>query len=369
MKGVEKRILVASLLVGPLLFGCATTGRQPATWAAGRPQEQQQFFTELDKTVEAYRVREASSFPVPGFPYLRTDRFLWSLEDGIDAGTQQAWIESMRQLDRKARRKEIRNLPDAALRELTKSLQVGLDRQQLAARVDLASEQLLASDRQQSEFLTAVKESVTVAGEYVTTMRIFGVYPVAAIPVTAATKNQYDVFRQWHRTPPERLQVDGHLTVFTSAGSGTGSRRELQGLFAPSRRNALGVPELSPEERKNLVMAYAPVIEQDVVGIYDLFGKVKWRNGRVKIDADNPTVYYYITYSRLKGEPVLQIPRLEVRKRETLTLVGYNGSGKSTLLRVLGLLLRPTSGVSRCGRWPASPRGRVHADLSDQEST
>lgn len=307
MKGVEKRILAALLLVGLLLSGCATTGRLPATLAAGRPQEHQQFFTALDKTIQAYKVREASSFPVPGFPYLRTDRFLWSIEDGIDAGTQQAWVESMRQLDRNARIKEISNLPDQALQELAKRLQVGLDRQQLAARVDLASEQLLAHDRQQSDFLPAVKESVNIAGEYVTTMRIFGVYPVAAIAVTAATKDQYDVFRQWHRTPLDQLPVDGHLTVFTPAGSGTGSRRELQGLFAPSRRNALGVPDLSPEERRKLVLAYAPVIEQDVVGIYDLFGKVKWRNGRVKIDADNPTVYYYITYSRLNGEPVLQI--------------------------------------------------------------
>lgn len=44
------------------------------------------------------------------------------------------------------------------------------------------------------------------------------------------------------------------------------------------------------------------------------------------------------------GEFNLKIPELDVRRRETLTLIGHNGSGKSTLLRILSLLAPPKSG-------------------------
>ena len=44
---------------------------------------------------------------------------------------------------------------------------------------------------------------------------------------------------------------------------------------------------------------------------------------------------------------VLEVPRIEVREGEVLSLIGPNGAGKSTLLRVLGLLEPPTSGEVR----------------------
>jgi tungstate transport system ATP-binding protein len=47
------------------------------------------------------------------------------------------------------------------------------------------------------------------------------------------------------------------------------------------------------------------------------------------------------------GQPVLDVPRLEVRPGEVLAIIGPNGAGKSTLLRVLGLLEPPTSGEVR----------------------
>jgi tungstate transport system ATP-binding protein len=44
------------------------------------------------------------------------------------------------------------------------------------------------------------------------------------------------------------------------------------------------------------------------------------------------------------GRAVLNIDRLEVRKGETLAVIGPSGSGKSTLLRLLQFLERPTAG-------------------------
>lgn len=44
------------------------------------------------------------------------------------------------------------------------------------------------------------------------------------------------------------------------------------------------------------------------------------------------------------GRIVLDMPHLELRRGEILTLLGENGSGKTTLLRLLGLLIRPARG-------------------------
>jgi len=41
---------------------------------------------------------------------------------------------------------------------------------------------------------------------------------------------------------------------------------------------------------------------------------------------------------------VLQIPALDLIAGEVLGILGPNGAGKTTLLRVMGLLLRPTTG-------------------------
>ena len=58
---------------------------------------------------------------------------------------------------------------------------------------------------------------------------------------------------------------------------------------------------------------------------------------------------------------VLDVPRLEIPRGQSIALVGPNGAGKTTLLRVLALLDAPSSGrVEILGRVvPAGERGRA----------
>ena len=300
---------LVSFLIGFILIfhGCATTGQHQAKVVDERPEEFQQFFTELDQVVDAYMVREASDFQVRGFPYLRTNRFLAAAKDRVKGDYREIWVEWMRQLDLKARQKEISNLPQDAVTELSHRLPGVSNRKELLALVIDYSKQSLAFDRRHADFYDAVKSAVDITGEYSMTMRTFGLYPLAAIPVTYATEKQYNIFRQWHQTPLESLPVDGNITVFTPAIHPVFSGQDISAIFAPSRRNPLGLPDLTSHEIKALVLAYAPVIEQDVTGTFDMFGKVKWKNRHVKISFENPTVYYYITYSLFKGEPAVQL--------------------------------------------------------------
>jgi len=47
---------------------------------------------------------------------------------------------------------------------------------------------------------------------------------------------------------------------------------------------------------------------------------------------------------RRRGRSVLEVPALDVRKREVLALVGPNGAGKSTLMLVIARLIKPETG-------------------------
>lgn len=47
------------------------------------------------------------------------------------------------------------------------------------------------------------------------------------------------------------------------------------------------------------------------------------------------------------GKRILDVPRVEVREGEVLSILGPNGAGKSTLLRVLAMLQKPDRGIVR----------------------
>src|SRR5690242_19434071 len=71
------------------------------------------WFAQLDATVDRAAVRDAGAYRIPGFPYLRVDRFTASFRDQArdDPRKFEAWIERMRQLDAEARGYDIANLP------------------------------------------------------------------------------------------------------------------------------------------------------------------------------------------------------------------------------------------------------------------
>lgn len=304
----NRYIIFTILALALVAQGCATSGQRQPAMVTERPEEYQLFFSTLDNVVEEYKVREASDFPVRGFPYLRTNRFLTAMKDRpTDPSGEQLWVERMQRLDLKARKKEVGNLPDEAIVELKGQLKDIADRKMLLEKISFYSQQSLAYDQRQTGFYDAVKAVVNVEGEYSMAMRTFGLYPIAYIPVAYATEKQYKIFEEWHQKPLDELEIDGSITVFAPPQNGDTSMQDFFHLFSPDRKNALGLPDLSETEMKQLVFAYAPVINQDVTALYDFFGEVRWQNDHVTIDYRKHTLYYYITYSLLKGEPVIQL--------------------------------------------------------------
>jgi hypothetical protein len=137
---------------------CATffPERIPASFE--RPRKCQEFFDQLDQRVDESGVRDASSFILPGFPYLRTNRFLSAMKERVkNEKEMEQWIQGMRSLDLKARRKEIGHL---ASRESG-----SLDRSSYEGRLEFCSNWLLHADKGRAEFDSALSSRLEVPDE------------------------------------------------------------------------------------------------------------------------------------------------------------------------------------------------------------
>ena len=300
-------IILAAMVV--LIQACAGLDRHKATEKLPRDQKALAFFVELDRVTQKYKVADASRFPISGFPYLRTDRFLEGMKDKLIGPEQEhLWIEWMQKLDLQSREKEIANLPKAALLELAEQTGEPPDREAVYEQIRVYSNHLFSSDRRYPEYAAAVKKAVFVPDEYSTIRRILGLYPVAVIPVSIATNKANTRYKHWHQIPPEELETYGRLTTFVPPkATKSFNHVEINRLFDSQNHDAFGLPLLTQEDIVKLAHMFAPVITQDVNAEYDRFGRVFWDKHQVTIDPKLVTVYYYISYVFVDGIPATQM--------------------------------------------------------------
>lgn len=296
------------LLFSVFLFGCASFYSQRIPQPLERPERCQGFFEELDRRVKEAGVRNASAYPVPGFPYLRTNRFLSALKNKLkDDKERDAWVRWMQQLDLESRKKEINNLSDSLVLALVSKETHLPDRKRLFDQVESCSSELLNHDQARSDFYSTLAPLVKVPDEYSCLMRTMGLYPVIALPVAGVTVSSKNKIRSWFNAELNNLTVDGQLRTFVSEKRAFLSEKEIEEMFEKSKRNPLRVPLLDESQEKKLVEFLAPIFIQDVVAPYDRIGRVFWKGDRLEIDPGKPTVYYYLSYAFLKGKPIFQI--------------------------------------------------------------
>jgi hypothetical protein len=297
------------LLLLPLfvsLLGCASFLSQRIPDVLERPRSCQEFFERLDEKVRDAEVRDASAFSIPGFPYLRTSRFLSALKGKLqDEQERRMWVGWMQNLDLRSRKKEISNLPDSMVLALTSKDRP--DRESLYGQVESCSSELLNHDQTHPDFYPFLQSLVDVPDEYSFVLRTAGLYPIIALPVAVVTENSREKIRRRFDTDLKDHPVDGSLRTFVPGSGKSLGREDLQEIIEESRANPLRVPFPDAIRKKELVEAFAPIFIQDVAAPYDLPGQVIWGNHRIEVDSKKPTVYYYLSHAFLRGEPILQI--------------------------------------------------------------
>jgi hypothetical protein len=298
-------VVISSFL---LLTGCASFTVQRISQSFERPEECQSFLSVLDESVNRSGVRDAASYPIPGFPYLRANRFLSFLKNDIqgEEGRGQ-WGLWMQRLDLEAREKEISNLPDDVVSSFPSKQGAAPTRGALYERIKSCSDRLFEHDKARPDFYGTLSPLVEVPDEYSFAMRAVGLYPLVAIPVAILTDASRKKIRSWYETNLQELPADGRLRSFTPAKALSLSREEIQAILDSSKKNSLGIPLPDEDPGKKIVEHFAPVFIQDVAAPYDQLGRLVWSGDCPVVDQEKPTVYYYFSHAFLKGKPILQI--------------------------------------------------------------
>jgi hypothetical protein len=306
---MKKIMATICAVIAASLLACAGPMIQSETRFLQRDAQAELFFSRLDKTIGNYGVFDASGFLVEGFPYMRSNRFLAGMKTHLHTDPDGLyWAEKMMKQGLQSRRKELNNLPEAAFEKLSEATGEILDRQTTIRKAEQYAQRMFREEQVQPGFIPALKRAVRVPDEYSTLARVFGLYPLAGIPVTIGTAVAYSRYEDWHQTAPDELEVLGALARYVPPKTDASvDPAFIKQLYDPDRLDAFGLPQLAPADMRQLAGLFAPVILQDVAESYDRVGQIMWQENQVSVDSENPTVYYYTSHSFLAGQPVLQL--------------------------------------------------------------
>jgi hypothetical protein len=266
------------------------------------------FLSRVDRAVAQSGAKDTAAFPIAEFPYLRSNRFWAYIGPKLATEAQVTqWLQQMHAMDLAARGKEIARLPLEQVAVLKPAASTAASRQALLAQTLACSTSLFDQAVGQADLQNRVTAATHVPDEYETWRRIAGFYPLLALPVVWASDAAFDKFRRWHLTPPGELPVIGALRTYRPPPRPPDAAAQVKAIFAPHRRDPLGLPVLTPANEQFLALFFAPVIVQDAVAAYDRIGPVAWQDGRVVVAPAAPVVYHYLSHALFQSEPILQI--------------------------------------------------------------
>lgn len=301
LRGFATGLMVAAVA------GCAML-EVPLKSNLDAPSEAQRscanWFVQLDAAVDRAVVRDAGAYRIPGYPYLRVDRFTTSFRDqaGSDPKVFVAWLARMQELDAQARGYEIDNLP-------AQFFPLGGINDRAAARMKT---QTCAAELARADFAGAqgrelVPARAQVPDNYANWKRVLGLYALTSVAFSRGVDD-------WHKETAEMFRKAGAQTppvagvVRYKAAARPGTADEVAAVFAHSRSDALGIPQFTERERELLFDAYAPAFEIDTIGDYDRFGALAWGAGLTPIvDLARPVVYRRIAFTRFAEKILTQL--------------------------------------------------------------
>lgn len=300
-----------------LLAACATLTApvQPdAGWPTRQAQACADWLVQLDAVTDSAGVRDGGAYRIPGFAYLRTDRFLASFRDEVAGKPEafEAWVGRLLQLDEQARAIELRNLPPQFL-PLAGAASKPAVTAQTQRCVRLLAGAVLGSEAARD----LLAQRARVPDDYAGWKRALGLYPLTRIPFFKGVE-------KWQQETAQKIgQGGGDQTAkwlkYAPAGAPLAAER-VAVLYTHVKKDALGIPQPSALEQALLFAAYAPLWEIETTGAHDQFGALFWGDGGInerdegrgsepapQVDPLRAVVYQRLAYTRYQGQTLLQL--------------------------------------------------------------
>ncbi len=243
----------------------------------------------LDQRVAAADARNGGAHAIPGFPYLRSDRFLASFRDEVADGLAfDAWVERLRRLDLQTREAELRNLGWA-------------DPAEELGHLDRCGREWAARDLQDPARRAQLRERVEVPDDYSLLKRMLGLYPLA-VPFLNLGINGFnkDVLADYAGPldsrnlilwEPERVDV------------GAPFRRDA----VSTDRDVLDIPILTAAQWQSLARAHAPRWLVETEGAFDRLGSPVLKHDKPALDLERPVTHFLPAYTRFGDKVLVQL--------------------------------------------------------------
>ena len=294
----------AAVIVAGL--AACTAVDQPLKSDLGRADAQQcaAWFVRLDDAIDRTGVRDAEAYRIPGYPYLRANRFLASFRQQVegDPAAFSVWQWHLRRLDARARTYELGNLPSQSLIALGVA-----DRPAAVGLTDRCATLLATLDLGTPEGREALVRRAQVPDDYADWKRAVGLYPLVRWPFFEFAKGWEHEATGMFRLAALRSSEDSGIVRYQPRDEGL-SAPQIAELFSRTQRDALGIPLLSPHDRTALIATLAPVFEIETNGDYDRIGPLQWgATESPQVDISRPTVYQRLAFTRYGQNTLVQL--------------------------------------------------------------
>jgi len=265
------------------------------------------WYAALDHAIDAAGVRDAQEARIPGFPYLRANRFFAALKEraGDSEAAAQAFALRLAALDHAARVAEIGNLPDAQLAALP-DLAVPGSRAEALTRTRDCARLLKGIDLAKPRVRRMLIERTGVPDDYSNALRLAGLYWLSRVPFAAGVRRWEDEMRAAFARDRSEATVP---VVRYAPGAAIGRSDALARMLAGASANPLSIPEPQADDLAGLIAAHAPSFEIEIGGDHDRFGELRWLRERdvPAVDASRHVVYAHASRTLYRGRVLLQL--------------------------------------------------------------
>jgi hypothetical protein len=260
----------------------------------------------LNTVLAEHELIDPSAAKIPGFPFLRTDRFLASFRhQPLTDAAYAEWLERMRQLDETLRLSEAANLPPAAAKALFAAAPLPGAPEQVLRQ---CGSRLVKAALQRPESRPLLRLHLKVPDTYRSWQRIAGAYWLMQYPARMALGRLHKKLAASFAQPLDELPVQGRLIRYAPQPGGFLSSAEIAAMLHTAYQNPLGMPALADENLERLFNQFAPVWEIDTRNDTDKIGRVYLTGqGEPRIDIRHPVVYRKQAYTRRHGRILLQL--------------------------------------------------------------
>jgi hypothetical protein len=248
----------------------------------------------VDARIDAANLRDVEAARVPGYPFLRVDRYT-ALSTPASPDPQAlaiARLERMAALDAEGRRVEAANA------------RIGAQEQ---AVLDDCRARLVAATRAEAHTVAALARP---PDSYSDDARIAGLYPLTLIPFSWGVAAWQQATRELYATPFPELAVRGERVRYVPAGA---VPDPIAGLLPTDAAgaSAFRMPGMPPTRVSELLRQHAPVVVVDTFSEDDRIGRLAWRqSGRdpfVIVGPASPVTYVRVAWTEIGGTASLQL--------------------------------------------------------------